>query len=113
MYELNFLSQLCSYNGGRTAEDIIKFINGKANTKAGQKKAPSPVVDLDESNFDKVALDSSKDVLVEFYAPCKSQSCAKMSRFTCQIRGRGGWVASSPQALFLIVFSEGLVRDHT
>ncbi len=29
------------------------------------------VVDLTASNFDSVALDSKKDVLVEFYAPCK------------------------------------------
>ena len=26
---------------------------------------------LDPSNFDKIALDDSKDVLVEFYAPCE------------------------------------------
>ena len=29
------------------------------------------VVQLDASNFDSVALDKTKDVLVEFYAPCK------------------------------------------
>ena len=61
----------CSYNGGRSAEDIIKFINDKARTRAGQKKAPSAVVELDTSNFDTVVMDDSKDVLVEFYAPCE------------------------------------------
>ena len=29
------------------------------------------VQDLDSTNFDSVALDETKDVLVEFYAPCK------------------------------------------
>ena len=62
---------LCSYNGGRTAEDIIQFINGKANTGGKNKKPLSSVVDLDASNFDSIALDASRDVLVEFYAPCE------------------------------------------
>lgn len=60
-----------SYNGGRTADDIIKFINGKANTRGHNKKAPSTVVDLDTGNFDSVVMDTTKDVLVEFYAPCE------------------------------------------
>lgn len=61
---------LYSYNGGRTAEDIIKFINEKAGTRAKINKPPSDVVDLDDTNFDSIVKDSSKDVLVEFYAPC-------------------------------------------
>ena len=62
---------LSSYNGGRSADDIINFINGKASTRGGVKKAPSHVVDLDPSNFDKIVMDTNKDVLVEFYAPCE------------------------------------------
>jgi protein disulfide-isomerase A6 len=58
-----------SYEGGRTADDIVNFINGKAGTKGRMKKAPNFVVDLTDSNFDSIVLDSSKDVLVEFYAP--------------------------------------------
>jgi len=58
-----------NYEGGRTADDIISFINSKAGSKARVKKAPSYVVDLDDSTFDKIVMDSSKDVLVEFYAP--------------------------------------------
>lgn len=60
-----------SYNGGRTADDIINFINGKASTRGGVKKEPSHVVDLTPSNFDKVVMDPEKHVLVEFYAPCE------------------------------------------
>lgn len=52
----NFSLLLCS-----------SVIGARAN-KAIFKTA---VVDLDSSNFDSVALDKTKDVLVEFYAPCK------------------------------------------
>jgi len=58
-----------AYEGGRTADDIISFVNGKAGTRAKVSKPPSVVVDLTSSNFDAIALDSTKDVLVEFYAP--------------------------------------------
>lgn len=58
------------YNGGRSIEDITSFIENKSGAKAkGPKKAPSSVIILDPQNFDQVVLDSSKDVLVEFYAP--------------------------------------------
>jgi protein disulfide-isomerase A6 len=64
------------YNGGRSPEDIITFINSRAGTNAKLKKLPSNVVDLTPSNFDSIALNTDKDVLVEFYAPwcghCKS-----------------------------------------
>jgi len=60
-----------AYDGGRTADDIVGFINGKTGGKSGgkAKKAPTAVVVLDSSNFDRIALDETKDVLVEFYAP--------------------------------------------
>jgi len=58
-----------SYEGGRSAEDIINWINNKAGTKARVKKAPSAVVDLTDATFDSIVLDPTKDVLVEFYAP--------------------------------------------
>ncbi|XP_062500839.1 uncharacterized protein LOC134178068 [Corticium candelabrum] len=57
------------YSGGRSADDVINFINSKAGTRAKIKKAASAVVDLDPSNFDKIVKDESNDVLVEFYAP--------------------------------------------
>jgi len=58
------------YNSGRTAEDIIRFINAKTGLKARVPgAAPSQVVTLTPSNFEKVILDKSKDVFVKFYAP--------------------------------------------
>jgi len=57
------------YSGGRTAEDIITFINGKVGTNIKIKKAASNVVDLDDNNFDSIVMNSNKAVLAEFYAP--------------------------------------------
>jgi len=57
------------YEAGRTAEDIVSFVNLQAGTNARLKKAPTAVTVLDDSNFNEVALDPTKDVLVEFYAP--------------------------------------------
>ena len=35
------------------------------------KKAPTHVVDLNPDNFDTIVKDPTKNVLVEFYAPCE------------------------------------------
>jgi len=40
-----------------------------AGTRGKVTTAPSEVVVLTPSNFDKIVLDRTKDVLVEFYAP--------------------------------------------
>jgi protein disulfide-isomerase-like protein len=58
-----------AYEGGRTVDDLVNYINDKAGIRARVKKAPSNVVDLTPSNFDSIVLDTSKSVLVEFYAP--------------------------------------------
>lgn len=42
-----------------------------AGAKSKVKKAASNVVVLDNANFDKYVKDTSKDVLVEFYAPVR------------------------------------------
>lgn len=57
------------YNSGRSAEDIANFLNDKAGTNIRIPKAATFVTDLTPSNFDKIVMDSDKDVLVEFYAP--------------------------------------------
>jgi protein disulfide-isomerase A6 len=57
------------YNGGRSANDIIEFINGKTGSRAKVNKPASDVAVLDSSNFDSYVLDQNKHALVEFYAP--------------------------------------------
>jgi len=58
------------YNGGRGLDELTAFVTQKSGAKSKTKKsAASNVVVLDSSNFDKVVKDTSKDVLVEFYAP--------------------------------------------
>jgi protein disulfide-isomerase A6 len=64
------------YNSGRDLDSFLDFIYDQTGVK-GKKNAPKEaVLTLTPENFDAVALDSNKDVLVEFYAPwcghCKS-----------------------------------------
>ena len=42
-----------------------------AGTRGRMKKAPSHVIDLNPENFNDIIKDPTKNVLVEFYAPCK------------------------------------------
>jgi len=58
-----------AYSGGRTTEDIIEYINNEAGTRVRVVKPPTFVKVLDSINFDKIVGDTSKAVLVEFYAP--------------------------------------------
>jgi len=57
------------YEQGRTAEEVVTYINEKAGTEQKVLEPPSSVTVLTSQNFDSIALDKSKDVLVEFYAP--------------------------------------------
>ena len=63
------------YDGGRTADTIVSWINNKIGTSRKVKHAPSHVVALTAETFDETVL-GSKAALVEFYAPwcghCKS-----------------------------------------
>lgn len=56
------------YNGGRTADTIISWVNDKIGTNRKLKAVPSFVTVLNEDNFDHLVL-GSKAALVEFYAP--------------------------------------------
>lgn len=57
------------YEGGRTADTIVSWVNEKTGLTRKIKKAPSAVVELTAANFDSIAMDPTKDVLVGFTAP--------------------------------------------
>eukprot|EP00672_Neobodo_designis_P025339 CAMPEP_0174831124 /NCGR_PEP_ID=MMETSP1114-20130205/2926_1 /TAXON_ID=312471 /ORGANISM="Neobodo designis, Strain CCAP 1951/1" /LENGTH=364 /DNA_ID=CAMNT_0016064945 /DNA_START=38 /DNA_END=1132 /DNA_ORIENTATION=- len=57
------------YNGGRDAASFVKFLNEKTGSSLFVPREATSVTVLDASNFDSIALDKTKDVLVEFYAP--------------------------------------------
>jgi protein disulfide-isomerase A6 len=63
------------YQGGRSVDEFIDFLNKKTSARLRVSKAPSYVTDLTPGNFDSV-VNGERDVLVEFFAPwcghCKS-----------------------------------------
>jgi protein disulfide-isomerase A6 len=56
------------YQGGRTAPDIVNWVNEKVGTSRRVKVAASAVTVLGTENFDELAL-GDKATLVKFYAP--------------------------------------------
>eukprot|EP01084_Bolivina_argentea_P280492 479696_1 len=72
------------YTSGRTADAVVKYINKQSGTSAKVIEAPSPVTTLSWENFDDIALDQSKDVLVEFYAPWCGH-CKKLTPVYAQV----------------------------
>lgn len=58
-----------AYDGPRDAEGIVGWVNKQFGTNARISKPPTAVTVLTASNFNDVAMDPEKDVLVEFYAP--------------------------------------------
>ncbi|RRT67230.1 hypothetical protein B296_00023531 [Ensete ventricosum] len=59
----------CVYEGPRTAEALVEFVNTEGGTNVKLATIPSNVVVLTSETFDQIVLDETKDVLVEFYAP--------------------------------------------
>jgi len=57
-----------NYDKGRTADDIISFINSKIGLNAKVAKPPSKALELNEFDFDDIVF-GNKFALVEFYAP--------------------------------------------
>ncbi|XP_015751653.1 PREDICTED: protein disulfide isomerase-like 2-2 [Acropora digitifera] len=57
------------YSGGRDIKDLVSFVESKSGARANKALFKTNVVDLDSGNFDSIAMDKTKDVLVEFYAP--------------------------------------------
>jgi len=57
------------YSGGRDIDDLVKFVNTETGSAGRTAKPVSKVTVLTPDNFDAVALDKSKTVFVEFYAP--------------------------------------------
>uniref|UniRef100_A0A2P2L7N7 protein disulfide-isomerase n=1 Tax=Rhizophora mucronata TaxID=61149 RepID=A0A2P2L7N7_RHIMU len=57
------------YEGPRTAESLVEFVNNEGGTNVKLAAIQSNVVVLTDDSFNAVVLDETKDVLVEFYAP--------------------------------------------
>ncbi|CEH16879.1 Thioredoxin/protein disulfide isomerase [Ceraceosorus bombacis] len=64
------IDKLEDYGGARDLDTLAKFVEEKTGKKSNIKLPPPPVaVQLGRDNFDRIVLDDSKHVLVEFYAP--------------------------------------------
>ncbi|WRT66188.1 protein disulfide-isomerase domain [Kwoniella shivajii] len=58
------------YASGRDLESLVGFVGKQSGVKSSIKPPPPPLaVELDASNFDDIALNNDKDVLVAFTAP--------------------------------------------
>ncbi|KAK4402141.1 putative protein disulfide-isomerase A6 [Sesamum angolense] len=64
------INSFIRYEGARTAEALAEYVNNEGGTNVKIAAIPSNVVVLTPENFDEIALDEKKNVLVEFYAPC-------------------------------------------
>jgi protein disulfide-isomerase A6 len=57
------------YDGGRTADDLIAFVNTKTGLNKKIKTIPTAVTVLDSANFDAIVSNPTTHKLLEFYAP--------------------------------------------
>jgi protein disulfide-isomerase A6 len=59
-----------TYSGPRDVASMQKFVEEQSGKKAQIKpQAPPKAIQLDAASFDKVVMDSAKNVFVEYYAP--------------------------------------------
>lgn len=61
------------YQGGRTADAIVAYLNEQTGSRGVIRKAASATVVVTEANYAQI-VDGSKHVLLEAYAPCKFAS---------------------------------------
>jgi len=80
------LKKQVQFNGERDADGIITWINREAGTKVRSSKPPSFVSILDAHNFDSIVSDTSKNILIEFYAPWCGH-CKKLSPIYDEVAG--------------------------
>jgi len=80
------LKKQVQFNGERDADGIISWLNKEAGTKVRSFKPPSFVTILDASNFDSIVSDTSKNILIEFYAPWCGH-CKKLSPIYDEVAG--------------------------
>lgn len=120
------------YTGGREAGEFVDYINERTGLSRKLKTVPSSVTVLTTKNFDAVALDPTKDVLVEFYAPwcghCKALApkydelaerlsgvdsivIAKMDATANEIDHEGVNVSGFPTLKFFPASDDGKVID--
>ena len=59
------------YSSGRDIDALSTFISSKTGLKGNVKAPDAFVTDLTANNFYAITGDQSKNVLVDFYAPCK------------------------------------------
>eukprot|EP00698_Gefionella_okellyi_P019194 TRINITY_DN5853_c0_g1_i1.p1 TRINITY_DN5853_c0_g1~~TRINITY_DN5853_c0_g1_i1.p1 ORF type:complete len:358 (-),score=99.23 TRINITY_DN5853_c0_g1_i1:33-1106(-) len=89
------------YSGGRSVDELVDFINQKTGARGKVKKAESTITQLDSDNFDKIVMDDTKDVIVEFYAPwcghCKS-FMPEYERVAAALKGESDVVISQIDA---------------
>ena len=58
-----------SYDSGRDLDSFINFLGDKTGRRGNAPVKDTAVVELNDRNFDRIVMDPTKDVLVEFYAP--------------------------------------------
>merc|ERR1711991_860228 len=56
-------------SGGRTADDLVSYVNSKTGLSVRIKKKPTAVLNLTPETFDGAVKDESVFALVEFFAP--------------------------------------------